>query len=118
MESNRESWAPNIGNELSPHAKLSNFYRAYLYGEDPVRRVADAFAKEADFRFRQAGIKKVIGHSELTKEPDGTIKAAITFYPDEVKEMQSQAIEDFEDEIINGRPRNDDDISKNGRFED
>lgn len=89
MENTRESWAPNTGNGLSPHAKLSNFYRAYLYGEDPIRYVDDYFAKEADLRFRKAGVKTVIGHSKLTKEPDGTIKATITFYPDDAKGMQN-----------------------------
>ena len=81
-------------------------------------KVTNAFAKEAALRFRQAGVKKVIGHSELTKEPDGSIKATITFSPDWLEELQNRTLEEFEDEIINGRPRDEEDIRKYGRFED
>lgn len=81
-------------------------------------KVTNAFAKEAALRFRQAGVKKVIGHSELTKEPDGSIKAIMTFSPDWLEELQNRTIEEFEDEIINGRPRDEDDIRKYGGFED
>lgn len=115
-----ESWAPRPDprKSMSSHAMLSDFYRSYLHGGDPISKITDAFGKEAELRFRQAGVKKVIGHSELTREPDGSIKATMTFSPDWLEELQSRTIEEFEDEIINGRPRDEDDIRKNGRFDD
>lgn len=52
-----------------------------MYICDEIHEIENTFAKEMALRFRQEGVKEAIGHSELTKEPDGSIKAVINYYP-------------------------------------
>lgn len=48
---------------------------------DPIKKITDEFAREMDLRFAREGKRVAIGHSELTKMPDGSIHAHINFFP-------------------------------------
>ena len=47
----------------------------------PIKKITDEFAREMDLRFAREGKRIAIGHSELTKMPDGSIHASIKFFP-------------------------------------
>lgn len=67
---------------------------------DGVRQEPDI-----DFVFRGAR-EQPIGHCDLTINPDGSVTATIKFYRTEVEKLEKQALKQFEDELIYGRPRN------------
>ena len=48
---------------------------------DPINKITDNFAREMDFRFAYEGKKVAMGHCDLTKNPDGSIRARINFFP-------------------------------------
>lgn len=48
---------------------------------DPIKKITDDFAREIELRFAYEGKRVAVGHSELTKMPDGSIHAHIKFFP-------------------------------------
>lgn len=77
------SEAREVGDGVRPKFHLIPRHpNAFVVDEwDPIKKITDEFAREIDLRFAREGKRVAIGHSELTKMPDGSIHASIKFFP-------------------------------------
>lgn len=71
------SEARAVGDGVRPESYLKGTHFETMF----IDEITDEFAREMGLRFAYEGKKVAMGHSELTKMPDGSIRARIEFYP-------------------------------------
>lgn len=71
------SEAREVGDRVRPESYLKGTHFETMF----IDEITDEFAREMGLRFAYEGKKVAMGHSELTKMPDGSIRARIEFYP-------------------------------------
>lgn len=90
------SEAREVGDGVRPKPHLiPRDPNAFVVDEwDPIKKVADEFAREMELRFAYEGKKVAIGHCDLTKKPDGSIHARIEYYPQD-KESDEEDTDEY-----------------------
>lgn len=84
---NEASEAREVGDSVRPKSRLiPRDPNTFVVDEwDPIKKITDEFAREMKLRFAYEGKRVAIGHCDLTKDPDGSIRGRIEYYPQDKK---------------------------------